>query len=179
MSWPEERPFTHMAFRRKLIESLSEPICSSASTRSESNTPPRAPSACTSLPSERKRRDCVVCSDRENGPRHLTHCRCATCSDNPVLSRYLLQSLPHTKELSHITYLAALPTNHRSPHPSKHLWLPTYSYLFCFTPPIKTLEYLAIATLFYFTYRLCLNSCPVPELPSWEAFCWFTPAFGH
>ena len=34
----------------------------------------------------RKRKDCVVCSDRsENGMRHLTLYICTTCTDNPSL----------------------------------------------------------------------------------------------
>ena len=85
-----ERPITHLAFRRKLIESLSEPIRSSASTSARPGS--RASHHLERLqpvrhyPQKgRKRRDCVVCSDRENGPRHLTHYQCATCPDNPVL----------------------------------------------------------------------------------------------
>ena len=65
-----ERPITHLAFRRRLIESLSESIRSS--TTSNARPGPRASNNLQRLqpvrhyPQKgRKRRDCVVCSDRE------------------------------------------------------------------------------------------------------------------
>ena len=85
-----ERPITHLAFWRRLIESLSEPLCSSASTSSRPG--PRTSHHLECLQpvrhfpqGGRKRRDCVVCSDRQGGTRHLTHYQCATCPDNPTL----------------------------------------------------------------------------------------------
>jgi hypothetical protein len=84
-----ERPITHLAFRRRLIESLSEPICSSTSRpgpRASQNLERLQP--VRHYPQKgRKRRDCVVCSDRQGGTRHLTHYQCATCPDSPAVSR--------------------------------------------------------------------------------------------
>ena len=87
----EVRPMCHLAFRRQLIEHLSEPLRSTAPPG-----PRRGPRVRQSL--ERlqpvrhfmkkgdKRRDCVVCSNREEGgSRHLTLYSCSTCSDNPSL----------------------------------------------------------------------------------------------
>ena len=74
----EERPMTQPAFRQRLIESLSEPIHSSTSPSARPG--PRASSHLEHLqpvrhfPQKgRRRRDCVVCSDRQGGKRHLTH----------------------------------------------------------------------------------------------------------
>ena len=72
-----ERPISHLAFCRRLIQSLAEPILSSATPRAR--TGPRATQhlECLQpvphfLQKGRKRRDCVVCSDREGGTRHLS-----------------------------------------------------------------------------------------------------------
>ena len=85
-----ERPISHLAFRRRLIQSLAEPILSSATPRA--CTGPRATQHLERLQpvphflqKGRKRRDCVVCSDREGGTRHLTLYQCSSCPDNPSL----------------------------------------------------------------------------------------------
>lgn len=83
-----ERPMTHLAFRRKLIQSLSEPLRSSTphSTRTElSHNIERLQPVPHFIRKGRKRRDCVVCSNREGGTRHLTVYQCSTCLDNPSL----------------------------------------------------------------------------------------------
>ena len=84
-----QRPKKHLAFRRKLIRKLSEPIRHSRvphSTRTRSSHGvDRLQPAQHFLQKGRKRRDCVVCSDREGGTRHLTIYQCSTCSDNPSL----------------------------------------------------------------------------------------------
>ena len=78
----------NLVFRQRLIESLSEPIRSSVSlvlglvqglhTISSASSP-------YATSSERKRRDCIVCSDRQGGTRHVTHYQRGTCPDNPAL----------------------------------------------------------------------------------------------
>ena len=85
-----KRPMTHLAFRRVLINFLSEPLRVSV-------TPHSRPGPQTAQHVERlqpvphfptkgrKRRDCVVCSERDGGTRHLTHYQCATCPDNPSI----------------------------------------------------------------------------------------------
>ena len=86
-----ERPMSHMAFRRKLILSLSEPIRSSVTPRARPG--PRAAENVERLcPVPHylnkgiKRRDCAVCSNREEGgTRHLTLFTCATCTEKPAL----------------------------------------------------------------------------------------------
>ena len=42
-----------------------------------------------------KSRDCVVCSNREGGTRHLSLYECNTCPNKPHLCPLLLSSLPH------------------------------------------------------------------------------------
>ena len=82
-----ERPMSHLEFRRKLILSLSEPLRTSVphSTRTRTSRTERLQPVPHFLEKGRKRRDCVVCSDREGGTRHLTVYRCATCPDTPSL----------------------------------------------------------------------------------------------
>ena len=85
-----ERPMSHLAFRRCLIEHLSEPMRSSAVPRSRSG---RVAQNIERLRPERhflekvdRRTDCSVCSGRVQGEtRHLTLYRCKTCSDKPPL----------------------------------------------------------------------------------------------
>jgi hypothetical protein len=75
-----EKPMSHRAFRRRLIESLSEPIRSTVIPRARSG--PRKAQNIERLRPVRhfallgeKRRDCVVCSDRQQGgTQHLTFC---------------------------------------------------------------------------------------------------------
>ena len=86
-----ERPMSHLAFRRKVILSLSEPIRSSVIPRARPG--PRASSNVERLrqvphylKKGRKRRDCVVCSNREEGStRHLSLYECDTCPNKPPL----------------------------------------------------------------------------------------------
>ena len=73
----DERPVAHIGFRRKLIEDLSEPMRSSVVPRAR--TGPRMSQSVERLrpvahyPEKgRKRRDCMVCSERQGGARHLT-----------------------------------------------------------------------------------------------------------
>ena len=86
-----ERPMSHIAFRRRLVDSLSEPILRSAVPRSRSGTRAtqnmeRLRPVQHFLQKRRKRRDCVVCSEREEGgTRHLTQYVCGTCTENPSL----------------------------------------------------------------------------------------------
>ena len=73
-----ERPMNHLAFRQKLVTSLSEPIRRSVVPRRRSGTRvaeniERLRPVQHFLQKERKRRDCMVCSNREDGgTRHLT-----------------------------------------------------------------------------------------------------------
>lgn len=86
-----EKPMTHLAFRRHLVLSLSEPIRSSVVPRRRSGT--RVSDSVERLrPTQHflqkgvKRRDCVVCSNREEGGvRHLTQYYCGTCSEQPAM----------------------------------------------------------------------------------------------
>ena len=86
-----ERPISHLAFRRQLILSLSEPIRSSVIPRARpgpraSNRIERLRPIPHYLTKGTKRRDCVVCSDREKGgTRHLSLYRCDTCTEKPTL----------------------------------------------------------------------------------------------
>ena len=84
-----ERPIRHIQYRRQLILSLSEPIRTTAVPRRSgprsAQRVERLQPAKHFLQKGEKRRDCVVCSDRQGGTRHLTHYQCATCSDNPFL----------------------------------------------------------------------------------------------
>ena len=103
-----ERPISHLAFRRQLILSLSEPIRSSVIPRARpgpraSNRIERLRPVPHYLTKGTKRRDCVVCSDREKGgTRHLSLYRCHTCTmhrkANPV-PFWLLSSLSYTTSL--------------------------------------------------------------------------------
>ena len=86
-----ERPKSQLAFRRQLITSLSEPIRSSAVSRRRSGTRlhdnvERLRPTQHFLQKGTKRRDCMVCSDREEGgTRHLTLFFCGSCSEQPAL----------------------------------------------------------------------------------------------
>ena len=82
-----DKPMTHLAFWRNLIQSLSEPLRSSVPPSSRPG--PRASQRLERLQpvphfprKGRKRRDC---SDRDGGTRHLTAYQCATCFDDPSL----------------------------------------------------------------------------------------------
>ena len=86
-----ERPMSHLAFRWQLILSLSEPIRSSVTPRGRpgpqaSDSIERLHPVPHFLQKGTKRRDCVVCSDREEGgSRHLSLYMCGTCTDKPSL----------------------------------------------------------------------------------------------
>ena len=77
----------HLAFRRQLVKKLVEPLL-------QLRCPPPLP---TPLSDDRlnhsnshfmektdKRKDCVVCSNR-NETRHLTHYVCSTCQNKPPI----------------------------------------------------------------------------------------------
>lgn len=85
-----EKSLTHLAYRRRLIKFLSETLRSSATPRARPG--PRASENMERLrpvphfPKKgRKRRDCVVCSERNGGTRHLTLYQCSTCPESPSL----------------------------------------------------------------------------------------------
>ena len=86
-----DRPMSHVAFRRQLISSLSEPIRSSVNPRARpgpraANNVERLRPIPHFLQKGTKRRDCVVCSNREErGTRHLTLYTCGTCIEKPSL----------------------------------------------------------------------------------------------
>ena len=86
-----EKPISHLAYRRQLVHSLSEPIRSTAQPKRRSG--PRASVHVERLRpiqhylhKRNKRRDCMVCSSREEGgTRHLTLYVCGTCPEQPAL----------------------------------------------------------------------------------------------
>lgn len=83
-----QKPMKHIVFRRSLIKSLI-----SYSNPSERPRPGRRRSSDSierlqqgrHYSAKGKRRDCVVCSNRSHGQRHLTVYYCKTCSDCPPL----------------------------------------------------------------------------------------------
>ena len=83
----KEKPLTHLAYRRSLIDVLTEPLRSIPRCPSGPRVQPteeRLQDKQHYLKKEEKRTDCIVCSDR-SGQRHLTHFRCSTCKDSPPL----------------------------------------------------------------------------------------------
>ena len=84
-------PMSHLAFRHHLMNSLSEPLRSSAVPRARAG--PHAPQNIERLHAVQhymqkgeKTRDCMVCSNREEGgTRHLTLYYCSTCPNKPPL----------------------------------------------------------------------------------------------
>ena len=86
-----QKPMSHRAFCRRLIESLAEPIRSSVIPRARSGPNmaqniERLHPVRHFLQMEEKRRDCVVCSNRQQGgTRHLTQYVCGTCPEKPSL----------------------------------------------------------------------------------------------
>lgn len=82
----KEKPMTHLRYRQTIISILSEGqiTCSSSRQRSTPHRIERLRPTKHFLQKTKKRRDCVVCSDR-NGTRHLTQYECQTCSNNPAL----------------------------------------------------------------------------------------------
>ncbi len=98
------RPISHLAYRRHLIKALSEPIRSNAVPRPRKG--PRMSISLERLQPVRhfatkglKRRDCVVCSNREEGgTRHLTLYLCETCSNRPPLCPSGCFEMYHTQK---------------------------------------------------------------------------------
>ena len=98
---------THKAFRRVLIDHMSEPLRSQASQQARRRQPasqnfehlqqvPHFPAK------GRKRTDCCVCSDRRpGGKRHLTLYHCATCSTKPSLCMTPCFKTYHTQRNFH------------------------------------------------------------------------------
>ena len=102
----EERPNTHLNFRRQLILSLSEPIRSSVNSRarpgSQVSDIQRLRPVPHFLQKGTKRRDCVMCSDREEGgTRHLSLFMCGTCTDKPSLCPAGCFQAYHTRHYRH------------------------------------------------------------------------------
>ena len=98
-------PMGHLAFRCHLIEILSEPMRCTATCRVRPG--PRLSSQSLErlqpirhfLGKTPKRKDCVVCSKREEGGmRRLTPYQCKTCSDNPALCPADCFEAYHTKK---------------------------------------------------------------------------------
>ena len=104
-----ERPISQLAFRQRLILLLSEPIRSSVTPRARPG--PRASDGIERLrpvphflQKGTKRRDCVVCSDREEGgTRHLSLYTCGTCRQAISVPCWLLSSLSHTTPVPTVT----------------------------------------------------------------------------
>ena len=104
-----EKPMSHRAFRRRLIESLSEPIRSSVIPRARSG-PWMAQNIERLRPvwhfpqMGEKRRDCVVCSDRQRGvTRHLTLYVCGTCYEKSSLCPAGCFEAYHTQAIPPLT----------------------------------------------------------------------------
>ena len=82
------QPLSHLAYRRKLIEALSQ---DQRATRIDSHThrsiqqEQRLQDSKHFMRKVHKRRDCVICSDRKSGSRRLTPYVCITCTNNPPL----------------------------------------------------------------------------------------------
>ena len=100
-------PLAHIAFRRQLIEHLSEPIrCevmpSSRRGPRKSQNLERLQPVRHFLAKGAKRVDCVVCSKREEGTaQHLTNYVCGTCSNKPHLCPAPCFEIYHTKKHYH------------------------------------------------------------------------------
>lgn len=86
-----QKPMKHSGFRRVLINYLSAPLRnqttqSTRTTRPGAQNLERLHQVPHFMEKGRKRRDCVVCSDRTpGGARHLTLYHCATCTTQPSL----------------------------------------------------------------------------------------------
>ena len=82
-----QRKLTHKEFRREIILSLCEQqqesrACNPTRRRDETLERLRGAHFPEQGPS---RRDCRICSKRQQGHRHLTTTVCGTCSDRPSL----------------------------------------------------------------------------------------------
>ena len=95
---------SHLAYRRKLIEMLTEPLRSTSSAtphraRRAQNLERLQPTTRHFLQRGNKRRDCYVCSEREEGgTRHLTLYECKTCTEHPALCPAPCFQNYHTKK---------------------------------------------------------------------------------
>ena len=101
MSSHSQRPMQHSQYRRKLVEELADPLRSTAIPSGPSHS--RGSSSLERLQriphfleKGKKRRDCCVCSDREES-RHLTMFYCKTCTDSPALCPAPCMEIYHTK----------------------------------------------------------------------------------
>ncbi len=94
----KEKPLTHMKYRQTIISILSEGQLSRSSPphRSTPHRIERLRQVKHFLQKGRKRRDCVVCSDR-SGTRHLTLYECQTCQNHPALCPTTCFRLYHTQ----------------------------------------------------------------------------------
>ena len=95
----KQRP-NHLTFRRSLIRDLIEPLLHKKAQSLESSLKVyRLNHRIQHFAEKRKkRRDCVVCSDRGIGERHLTPFVCTTCTDEPALCPGTCFKLYHTKQ---------------------------------------------------------------------------------
>ena len=93
------RPLTHLGFRRELIKSLAEPLQLTVVPRQQSAPSlQRLQQVPHFLEKGSKRRDCWVCSNREeDGTRHLTMYFCTTCTDHPALCPAPCYKIYHTQ----------------------------------------------------------------------------------
>ena len=98
-------PMAHLAFRHQLNEVLSKPMKCTAICQVHPG--PMLPSQSLEqlqpithfLRKSPKRKDCVVCSKRqEGGMRRTTPYQCKTCSDNPALCPFLCFEAYHTNK---------------------------------------------------------------------------------
>ena len=93
------RPMRQLQYRRKLIDEFTVPLRTMPSGRSGLRAPPlleRLQEKKHFLSRSDKRKDCVVCSDRSSGTRHLTHFYCETCTNHPPLCPTDCCKLYHT-----------------------------------------------------------------------------------
>ena len=95
-----KRPITHLAYRRRLIETHSDAqhsiprACTGPRT---SQTLERLQPLRHFMKKGKKHRDCAVCSSRQGSVRHLSLYKCSTCSDNPALCPSDCFKVYHTK----------------------------------------------------------------------------------
>ena len=96
-----ERPITHLAYQRSLIDMLTKPVRSTLRCQVGPRVPPtekRLQDKPHFLKKDEKRTECIVCSDRKEGQRHLTHFHCCTCTDNPPLCPTECFKIYHTQK---------------------------------------------------------------------------------
>ena len=101
------KPLTHLAFCRQLLTALSEPMRSTAIPRPRSYSREhgdieRLQPVPHFLEKRNKRRDCWVCSSKEQGgTRHLTQFYCETFTDRPALCPAPCCKIYHTRKHYH------------------------------------------------------------------------------